>query len=588
MRKVTIFIILMLAIFNFLIARDKDAYKIESFTIEGNEVYSSRTLKKVLVTRASHFLNPAYFYHAVFEQDMKNLTLFYHQNGYLEAKVVDHSIDEDHEKKTVSIFIQIYEGPPTHISEVAIFGNSVFTDDNILSSIAVRSGQLLNQKRIQDATYKILSMYGNHGYLEAEAIPDIKVNKEINKAIIDFQITENDQFRIHDITIQGLDITKKRVVLRNITFRPGEIVNYSKILKSQQNLYLTSIFESVFIRPVAVDSLPTRKDILIEIQEKIPGEFNLGAGYGSFDKFRVFSELVNNNFRGTAQKIGINGKLSSITKKAEVAFTEPWTFGIKLKTDLNIFTSYNKEPGYSITQWGGKISVGKKLSVPSNVLISYMYERVQYKDVVADDIAYAPNLNTVSLSYTFDNRDNIFNTTKGVYFSCDNDVVISYHDTEDIFDRIIINAKSFMPIWESTIFALSTQIGFMKVFGNDTSIPLNERFYTGGPNSIRGFGYRKVGPISKNVPVGGRYKLVGNLEVRQRLYKALSGVVFFDFGNVWSYLEDIPKQSLRSSPGIGLRLATPIGVVRCDYGFNWLPQNGEPNGKFYFSLGQAF
>jgi len=588
MRKAILVIVLFFIFMTLLNAREKDAYKIKVLTIEGNKVYTTRTLKKVLVTRNSRFLSPAYFYPTVFEQDLKNLTLFYNQNGYLEAKVLEYDVDEDHENRTVAIFIRIYEGPPTHISDIAIFGNHVFTDETILSSITMGSGQLLNQKRIQDATYKILSMYGNQGYLDAEAVPDIRINKEINKAIIDFQITENQQFTIHDIHIQGLDITKERVIWRNITFQSGEIVNYSRILKSQQNLYLTGIFESVFIRPVTIDSLPTQKDILIEIQEKIPGEFNLGVGYGSLDKFRVFFELVHNNFRGTAQKIGLNVKLSSITKKVEAAFTEPWTFGIKLKTDINIFASYNKEPGYSITQRGGKISVGKDLTAHSNALISYMYERVQYKNVVVDNVDYAPNLNTVSLSYSFDSRDNIFNTTKGLYLSGDNDVVISYHNTKNIFDRVIINAKYFIPGGETTIFGFSTQIGFMKVFGNDTSIPLNERFFAGGPNSIRGFEYRKVGPISKNVPVGGRYKFVGNLEVRQRLYKAFSGVAFFDFGNVWSYLKDIPTNALRSSPGIGLRFATPIGVVRCDYGFNWFPKDGEPSGTFYFSLGQAF
>ena len=106
---------------------------------------------------------------------------------------------------------------------------------------------------------------------------------------------------------------------------------------------------------------------------------------------------------------------------------------------------------------------------------------------------------------------------------------------------------------------------------------------------MRGFRYRKVGPLDDNGnPLGGRYKLVVNIELRQTIYKIVGAVVFFDVGNVWKYLKDVTKQPLRSCPGIGLRVNTPLGVVRCDYGFNWFPKPGEPSGKFYFSFGQAF
>ena len=584
-------IIILLLMASGLSANKKIAFTITSITFEGNSVYKSRTLQEVMVTTASKFLSPAYYYPEVFIEDLKNLALFYQQNGYLQAKINDYFIERNEEKKQLSISIQIFEGEPTYIEGISVFGNSVFPDSTLMKKIGLYKGHLLQQKKVQDATYTLLTLYANAGFLDTEVVPGIKINDELHRALVDFRITENEQFSIRNIIIRGLEITKKKIIMRDLTFKSGEIVNYSKLLASQRALYLTGLFESIFIRPVAIDSLSSEKDILIEIKEKVPGEFNIGVGYGSIDKARIFAELLYSDLWGTAQKVGLSGKLSYITRKIEVSYTEPWTFGVKLKTDVNIFATYNEEPGYDVSEYGGKVIVGKSLSKYSSASIAYRYERVHFSHVKVQEFPdkYSSNLNSLILSAIHDNRDNIFNTTSGHVLSLDSEIATSYEKTTNVFGRLVLHGKYYAPITHTTIIALSLEAGGLTLFGNSTNIPLNERFYTGGPHSLRGFSYRKVGPLdNKGLPIGGRYKLVNNIEIRRTIYKALGGVIFFDFGNVWNYMKDIKKEPMRSCPGIGLRFATPLGVVRCDYGFNWFPKNGEPSGKLYFSLGQAF
>ena len=570
---------------------EKNAFKVMSISFEGNNMYRSRTLQEVMVTRESKFLSPARYYPEIFSEDLKNLALFYQQNGYLQAKVADYSIERNEDKKQVSIIITISEGEPTYIEGITIFGNTVFSDSTLLKATELQKGHLLQQKKVQDATYKLLTMYADEGFLDGEVVPEIRINDEHHRALIDFQITEHEQFSIRDIVIQGLEITKKKIILRDLTFKSGEIVGYSKLLASQRALYLTGLFESVFIRPVTIDSLSSQKDIQIDIKEKIPGEFNLGLGYGSLDKARVFAELLHSNLWGTAQKVSLKGKLSTIANKIEASYTEPWTFGIKLKTDVNIFDTFNEEPGYDILQYGAKIIVGKSFTEHSSASLACRYEKVRFSNVKVQELPdkYKSNLNSLTLSAIHDERDNIFNTTNGYLLSTDSEIAESYQKTKDVFGRLVVQGKYYKPVSSSTVIALSLEAGGLALFGNSTSIPLNERFYTGGPHSLRGFSYRKVGPLDdKRLPLGGRYKIIANLEVRQTFYKFIGGVIFFDFGNVWSYLKDVKKEPLRSCPGIGLRIASPLGVVRCDYGFNWFPKSGEPSGKLYFSLGQAF
>ncbi|HHE40350.1 MAG TPA: hypothetical protein ENL10_02480, partial [Candidatus Cloacimonetes bacterium] len=146
------FLLIVLMIIHAGMYAAKNAFKVTSVTFEGNNIYRSRTLQEVMVTRASKFLRPAYYYPEIFSEDMKNLVLFYHQNGYLQAKVADYSLERSEEKKQVSIIIQIFEGEPTYIEGIAIFGNTVFPDSILVRAIGLQKGNLLQQKKVQDAT----------------------------------------------------------------------------------------------------------------------------------------------------------------------------------------------------------------------------------------------------------------------------------------------------------------------------------------------------------------------------------------------------------------------------------------------------
>jgi translocation and assembly module TamA len=130
----------------------------------------------------------------------------------------------------------------------------------------------------------------------------------------------------------------------------------------------------------------------------------------------------------------------------------------------------------------------------------------------------------------------------------------------------------------------------MDYFGASQEIPLNERFYAGGPNSVRGFEYQTVGPLdSDGDPLGGRFKLVWNVvELRRAVYRMIGVVGFFDLGNVWPDVAAVRLADIRSAAGVGLRANTPIGIVRLDYGVNLDPEAGEAARLVSFGMGQAF
>jgi outer membrane protein assembly complex protein YaeT len=567
--------------------------KVKSVVIEGNEAFSDRRLKRLMLTRPHRFYSRSYYYPEVLEEDLRGLVQFYQLSGYLEAAVSDYDVEVDSTENKASIEITLVEGEQTFIEGIGVFGAAVFSDSLILERIGVRKGDPFRRRKIQDGVLSILSLYADHGYFDAEVNPDIRINSETHRALVDVIIEERRQSRIGDIRIEGMEKTKDRIVTRELSFRRGEVARYSRLLESQRLLYLTGLFQSVFVRPVASavrDS--TVRDILIDLKENESVELNFYIGYGSVERGRARIELFNNNVAGSARKLGVAPYVSFISYGVETSFSEPRTFGLRWRTDLNMMYSYREEPTYDIERVGGRIVLGRTLRKRSTVSLAYRYERSDLSNVEVsiDSGELEDDISSLKLSLIFDTRDNLFNAQRGLYLEWSSELAGSFLRGSEDFYKLLWRFKYHHPAGQSTVLACALETGFTDYFGESKSIPLNERFYLGGPNVLRGFEYRMVGPLDgRGEPLGGNFMLALNLiEIRRVIYKMFGGVVFVDVGNVWKSIDDFDIGDVRSAAGLGLRANTPIGIARCDFGFNLDPQGNEPAGRLYFSVGQAF
>jgi outer membrane protein assembly factor BamA len=200
------------------------------------------------------------------------------------------------------------------------------------------------------------------------------------------------------------------------------------------------------------------------------------------------------------------------------------------------------------------------------------------------------NLRSLGLSLVHDTRNVLSNTTSGIYLELNGELTGAILGGTDSFARSSLQMRYFRPLTSTTTLASAFDVGWMDLLSGTKEIPLGERFYTGGPNSLRGFRYQHVGPLDqRGKPVGGLFKSVLNVvEIRQDIYKMIGLVLFADVGNVWSHIRTFHPRDYRSSAGTGLRINTPIGILRGDLGINLDPRDGEPRTRFHFSVGQAF
>ncbi len=447
-------------------------------------------------------------------------------------------------------------------------------------------------------------------------------------------IVEHSRFRIGRILVNGLVKTRPRIVRHRLKFEPGELFSYSKLLETQRRLYLTGLFRGVFIRPApAADSDPeTRlaeeegpveetppaaeatgdqepdlvlepvgippdsavRDVLVDVNEQKNGELGVALGYGSVEKVIGRAEVYQNNLFGTGRKLGFSGELSFINIRGELNYTEPWWFGSEWNGDGTLLMERRDEPGYDMDRWGGSVTLGRSFAEFGNFSVSYRQEDANFSnvEVAIEQIPRELTTTVQSLrsSLSFDNRDNMFNTLHGTFFLAESELGLFTTGGQAGFFRATGEYRTFIGLGFETTFATRVRLAWLTSPGGLAGIPLSERFYNGGPNTVRSFGYRELGPRDPNDhPIGGTFELTWNIaELRRPLHKMVGLALFADAGVLTRGLNNFDPGDIRYALGLGLRFNSPIGLFRLDQGFNPDPRAGEPVSTFHFSFGQAF
>jgi len=573
-------------------AQEDAEYTVKNLTIQGNEAFSDEELKSLMVTRPGGWFRSTKFRRSVFRDDLASVREFYRQNGYLGAEISDTTVTRNRDERSVKLAIRIEEGPVTTVEGISVFGNRAFSDSTLLSLFELKPGDPFRRRVMQEGMIEIATYYADNGYLDASVTPETGINRQAHRALIDLMIEEGRQMTISDIRIEGLEKTRPFVVRRELEFRKGEVVSHGKLMKSQKRLYLTGLFKSVRIDPVTrTGDSAGERTVMVKLEEEANSRFSVSAGYGSVEKAMGGIEYSLNNLFGTARQAGTRVEANFIERKVEGSFSEPRTFNTLFTTDLNLFYSYQDQPGFDISRYGGLLTFYRQLWDNGHLSLRYRYEDQKLRKVETlkrpDDTE--PNIRSITLGFANDTRDNLFNPGRGWFIDIRYELAGAFLRGSDAFNRAVLNVRWFKTLTRGTVLATSLETGWIDIFGPSGGIPINELFYTGGPNSLRGFEYRKVGPLdSGGAPVGGQFKLIWNLEIRQAVWRWVGVGAFLDVGNVWSRIRDYRFDGIRYAAGPGIRLNTPIGIVRFDAGFNPDPGEWEKNIHYYIVMGNAF
>ncbi|MBN1353866.1 MAG: outer membrane protein assembly factor BamA [Candidatus Omnitrophica bacterium] len=592
-----------------IIIDEKTRMRIKRVFIEGNKAVKAKKIKELMETRPAWIFRRGYFDDGTFENDLTKIKAYYQDLGYLDMSVTP-SLDYDRQKGLIFITLKIAEGKEYYFGDIAVKGNTVFPEEEIMSKISSKKGNPFSYSALREDIENVRTFYYHEGYMNVEVGVDRALHTDTQTVDIVFNIDAKEVVYIGRINIKGNTKTKDIVIRRELRAYPGEKFDGDKIRRSKERLYNLGFFEDIYFETTKTDK-PNVSDLDITVKETKTGEFSFGGGYSSIDEFIGFVEVVQKNFdlfnfpyfTGDGQNLSVKAELGTVRSNYNISWTEPWIFDYPLSFGVDAYhwTHYRRTHvgyGFDEKRFGGDVRFGKEFLEYFRADLMYKLENVDISDISDDATQDLKDeegdnwLSRLGFGIVFDNRDNVFSPTKGFVSSLSMENVGGFlMGDKDFLKGFTSNSFYYSPI-KKIVIELSARVGLAQSYWNTDEVPIYERYFAGGANTIRGYQERKVGPRdpSSNDPIGGEALLVGNAELTFPLYeKIVKGAVFYDVGNVWRRIEDFAQGGYKQGVGIGVRVKTPIGPLKLDWGY---PLNDnhddDKEGQFYFSVSHGF
>ncbi|RMG74337.1 MAG: outer membrane protein assembly factor BamA [Nitrospirae bacterium] len=581
---------------------DENGKRITFFVYEGKryrlkEIVFSGT--SIPIERFKDIMNlkqGGIFSQETLEADLNRIISFYNSLGYLNAVVEERDVKKDKEEALVTVKVAIKEGKRYRVGDIRIRGNSFYTKERILKYLSLKRGDYYNEVELFSSRIAILNSYRMDGFSDAK----VSVTTELGDHTVNIHIDirEGRRYRLGKIILRGNLRTDRRVILREIDMLEGEPLNLTGIAEIQRRLYRLGLFSDVNVR--AVNYADGIKDLLIEVKEAAHGMLEYGFGFGEYEGPRVMADFSYSNISGMNRRLRLRLEGSSVKKRFFANLQEPYWWG--RGTTLNGVLQYVElkrkdfDTGdilYKVRKYSAELLGEKELTKNIKVFLAYNYSLVKTFDVKPDVVLSKEDTGTLGISsirpgIIYDSRDHPFEPKKGMVLGLSLKLSSGYLLSETDFYKINISTSYYRAINSWLTLALSFRGGFAQGFGDTKELPITERFFLGGRNTVRGFAQDSLGPKGEdNSPTGGNAFLAGNLEFRVRAWKGLGFVLFLDSGNVWQRIKDVDLR-MRYTAGVGLRYSTPVGPIRIDYGHKLDRREGESSGEIHFSIGHAF
>ncbi len=582
--------------------------RIRKIELSGVESFKKKKVLKLLKTRTKTWFRSGAYKEDVFREDLSRIEDFYKREGYLDIEISDAtSFDK---KGRMILTIEVDEGKQYKVGDITLEGNDIFPLNDIKSSLSLQKESVFSYDHLKFDTQSLQDFYFNKGYIKAQIETIPVINSDTGLVDIKYSVIENEIHYLNRVDIKGNTKTKDMVIRRELKMYPGEQFDGSKIKRSRQRLENLGYFEEIDF-----DILPTeeenKEDLLVRVKESKTGEFSFGAGYSSVDEFIGFIELSQRNFdianpptfTGGGQRVTLRTEMGTTRNDYELSFTEPWIFGYPYLFGFDVYQHSRERESDIGYDWdeerqGVSLRLGREISEYNSLYLRTRFDKVDISNVATDvsdalkDEAGEKNIYAIKLTFARDKRDNIFDPTEGYYFSSSVENAGSFMSGDVDFLRQTNQFSYFLSLHKKWVLNFRLNSGIIDTQGDTSSVPLYERLFAGGAYSIRGYDERSVGPkdtTKTSDPVGGEALLVGNVELTIPVFENIKGAFFYDIGNVWEKKDDFASGGYKSSIGCGLRLNTPIGPIKLDYGYPLDSSDDDSDsGKVHFSMGHKF
>jgi outer membrane protein insertion porin family len=565
---------------------------IDKVVIRGNKGLSDKQVKGVMqVQERQYFILRGTLQRMKLDEDVERILSLYNDHGYVQARVESTDVAVDRDSALVTITIRVMEGQQYLVGKVDVTGVTLLPLSDIRRQIPFKTGDVFSRAKVRDALRGIGDLYSTIGRASADVLPRTEQTPSPPRMDVIFEVTEGPEVYVERINISGNVRSQDKILRREIPLVEGDLFTLQKMQRARQRLLNLGFFESVTVT-TAPGTDKTRIVVNVDVVERPTGLFSIGGGFSSVDSFLGTIDVSQRNFLGRGWEVSARIRAGANTQQGIVSFTEPWFLDRPLAVGFDLYNTIRQYDEFELDSLGLTLRMSHPFADFWRWLLQYRATRDKISDVdpsVPTDLLGEQGTRVTSLiagSLVRDSRDNTVAPTKGGNITLNAEFAGLGGDSR--FIRAIANASYWKPIWLDHILSGRVEAGHGLGWDGE-DLPIFERFYLGGPNSIRGFKFRKVSPIDDaGVRVGGDTELLGNLEYIIPLPLNIRVAGFFDTGNVYGFGVKFDPTDLRYAAGAGVRWLSPFGPIRLDYGVNLDRRAGEEFGAFHFSVGSPF
>ncbi len=530
--------------------------------------------------------------------DIERMREVYLNKGYLNVQISQPTLDLSDDKKWFEITYSIAEGEPFIVQEVGFRGNTVFEDHELREGLNIKPGEIFQRAKIRGEITRITDMYGAKGYAFADVVPNVTPDNNARTATILLNVKEGEMMRIREIHVNGNDKTRDNVVRRELRLDEQDVVDTLALKRSFQRLNNLNFFETVEILPQQVEA--DKVDLNVKVKEKPTGQFSIGGGFSTLDKLVAIADITEGNLGGNGWLGRIRGQLGQQRSLGLVTFRNPYVNDSYNALQLDIYRTMTNYISYFESKSGVSATWSRWLSEYVNGSVSLFGEQLTYRDpqeglcpdlipLICGQLG-SQSSTGIRTSIFRDTRDYYLDPRTGWRFSLGADYGTPALGGSNHFYKVYADVIKYTPLIYDTRFSIHVRYGQTEGIGG-RPIPLTERFFVGGINTMRGFVFGRAGPVTPSGSLLGSAKeLIFNNDFIFTISSEakLNGVFFFDYGNGFDDNEPVQFNKLRSAVGFEARWISPFGPLRAAYGINLDPRPTERMGVFEFTIGSLF
>lgn len=534
------------------------------------------------------------------ERDAAAIGAYYLNRGFMDVMVAEPQIE--YLEEGIVITFRVKEGARYKIGNIAFKGDLIEPDETLFNLVLIDDWKAdegyMNYSLIKEDTNKLTAYYTKHGYAFADV--DFRTAKQEGESIdIDIVVNKKNKVYVRNVTIEGNSHTRDNVIRREVQLTDGEVFDGEKLQRSNKRLNSLGYFSAAEVEMVPTDN-PDEVDLKVKVKEKNTGALIAGIGWNTWGGVGVSGTIRESNLWGKGYAASLGGTFGGDSTRYDFYFLNPRLYDSKYSMSVNSYISEYEYDDYSIETIGGMVTVGRPIGEKTRFAVGYRADFYKIFDVesdASDDLRDEEGnhvASVLSAAITRSTIDDGMRPTSGMYTSATVEYGGGVLQGDDNFIKVVGESRAYYALNKDNILMGRIKGGVLMEGESGDEVPLVERFWIGGINSVRGYERDDFAVVnSDGDKIGGSRMAYMNLEYQWYFNNDLGMqlVPFFDAGMNFDDTIDNTHQNddIMYSAGLEWRWKSPMGDLRFAYGVPLSKVDGEQQEpRFEFAMGQSF